>query len=136
MRNLGALSAPERKIIECFAEKLVPQGGSFSLGAKDVRISEFVEDYLSNLPLSLIWSVRGLFLLFNFAVYPLANKVRPFTGLKDAQQIAYIESWEKSPVYFKRAGLKLLSTLVMMGVYHDARVAQAISYRPKSTVAE
>jgi hypothetical protein len=132
MRELQVMSQMERRIVEKLADRIIPRGGSFALGARDVDIPRFVDDYLTGLPWHFQWTIRGMILLFHFATFPFARKVRPFTWLSASEQNRYIQSWEESSSHTKRAMLKLLVILIMMGFYRDAKVQQEIGYEPIS----
>ena len=58
------LSNREVRTINALAEILVPQGGRFSYGYKDVDFISFFEDFLSNVPFRVKW-----FLFFNLWIF-------------------------------------------------------------------
>ena len=62
---------------------------------------------------------------------PLLRYGRPLTSLNARQRHAFLETIEHSPLLIVRRGFWGLRTLVFMGYYTRADVADAIGYRPR-----
>jgi hypothetical protein len=124
----GGLSPRLRKVLEDMAERIIPSGGPDYPGARDVHLADQVIEMIQSFPGAMrgfraalmLWELSPLFLSFRF---------RTFSRLSPEGQNHYLESWEKSRFFFRRAALTGLKGLFMVRFYGDARVHEKIGYR-------
>lgn len=126
VENRG-LSPRLRKVLEDMAERIIPSGGPDYPGAREVHLADQVIEMIHGFPGAMsgfraalwLWELSPLFLSFRF---------RTFSRLSPEAQNRYLESWEKSRFFFRRAALTGLKGLFMVRFYADPRVQERIGY--------
>jgi len=120
------LSARSRKILEVLAERMIPSGGPDYPGSREFHLPDKViamfGAFSGGLPalrgVLWIWELLPLFFL----------KFRTFTGLSDQAQIEFLEGWEKSGIFLRRAALTGLKAMFMAAFYGDPEVQKRIGF--------
>jgi len=120
------LSPRLRKVLEDLAERMVPSGGPDYPGSRDVNLPDRIIGIARGIPRG----VTGLkALLWIWELMPLFFfKFRTFSRLSPEAQINFLEQWEKSRIFVRRAALTALKALFTAPFYSDPHVQKKIGY--------
>lgn len=86
------------------------------------------EKYVSELPLLHFVIFKIALYMVQFGVPPLVWKLRPFTWLPLESRLAYIEQWQGSRVYFKRALFKFVTLVCVTHLYSEKKLLESIGF--------
>lgn len=128
VKELKVLDRKLYVITQAIADTIIPSGGAFQLGARDVDAVLLFDNYidqLGKLPLKLI---KTVIYLFEYA--PMLTRFKRFTKMNPEQRLRYLQSWENSRFASERNILVMLKMLILMPFYSDDAVANAINYHP------
>ena len=129
-KELLVLTPRQYKILSAFADRIIPRGGAFALGALDVGVSESVDRMLSNFDRTIQKGLRMLLMLIEYSTFFFTRKFRPFTRLSPEDQDSYLKSWEVSRFYLRRSSFLVLKMLCLTIFYSDERVEKDVGYEP------
>ncbi len=120
------LSPRLRNLLEVLAERMVPSGGPDYPGAREFNLSDQVIAMFQIFPAGLL-ALRGV--LWMWELLPLCFfKFRTFSGLSPEGQVQFLESWEKSGIFLRRAALTGLKAMFTAPFYGDPEVQKRIGY--------
>ncbi len=128
MKELKVFDQKLYVIAQAIADTIVPSGGAFQPGARDVDAALLFDNYLDQfgkLPLKLVKSA-----LYMLQYVPLLTRLRSFTAMGPQQRLRYLEGWENSRFATKRNLFLMLKMLILMPFYSDDAITQAMKYRP------
>lgn len=103
---------------------------SFSDAEYSAAIDRFFV-FLSALPLPHRWGLRFLGFLLQWAVWPLAPKLKPFTKLTALEQEQYLLSWQHSRVYTKQLLFRTVKSTLLMQLFASPHLLNQIGYDPQ-----
>lgn len=127
MPEIKFLTDKEYKIVRALSDALIPRGGAFPLGAEDLNAAEKVDEFLGYLRPDIRMEIKVMMKILNYS--PLFSlKLRTFTRMSLDERIAYIQAWEESRFYSRRAILLALKALVCMAFYADPKVEEILGY--------
>lgn len=127
MPKIKFLTEKEYKIVRALAEALIPSGGAFPLGAEDLNAAEKVDALLHYLRTDLRTEIKVMMKFLNYS--PLFSlRFSTFSRMSLEERIAYLQIWEESRFYFRRAILLALKALVCMAFYADPKVEEILGY--------
>src|SRR5215468_4282399 len=113
------------RVLGAVADALLPAGGAFALGARDVATAERISAYLERVPPGTRSQVRWL--LRAFDAIPIASRHRArFSALSDEARAAWLRSCDASRLPWQRVPLVLLKTLCLAAFCADRRVELAL----------
>ncbi len=128
--KLVVLTPREYKILSAFADRIIPRGGAFALGALDVGVAESVDRMTSNFDRTIQKGLRMLLLLIEYSTFFFTRKFRPFSRLSPEDQDRYLKGWEGSRFYLRRSSFLVLKMLCLSIFYSDERVEKDVGYVP------
>ncbi len=105
MQGQRCFTAHERRIIAQLARSAIPAGELLAGGGQETAAR--VEDFMARSPAT----QRRVFrlLLWLTEIRALGTKGRPFCLLGSGDQEDLLRSWQKSPLFVDRLGLRALS---------------------------
>src|SRR5262245_36247276 len=115
------------RVLGAVADALLPAGGAFALGARDVGTADRIARYLEGVPASTRSQLRWL--LRAFDAMPIASRYRArFGALSDEERAAWLQRCDASRLPWRRVPLVLLKTLCLAAFCADRRVELALGY--------
>jgi hypothetical protein len=111
----GILGASARATLEAVAETLVPSGGPFAAGAREVELAARVERLVAEAPPELQRGFRGALLVVEWASPLLAGRLARFSTLPIDQRLVCVRALVESRLDLARevyAGLKQICLFV------------------------
>src|SRR4029077_19444252 len=125
----AVLSEPEMRTLRAVADALLPAGGAFPLGAREVETAERVASFLEALPHGTQRQVR--LLLRAWETMPLASRhATRFSALSDTARSAWLERCQASRLPWRRGSLVLLKTLCLSAFCSARRGGGAVRAFP------
>jgi len=85
---LKALTPAQYAVLGAVADTMIPHGGAFDLGARDVDLARRVDEYLPRLHPDVVTGIRGALGFVEQQAPPMAKKAAPFTALGEADRAA------------------------------------------------
>ena len=120
------LSPRLRKVLEDMAERIIPSGGPEYPGAREFNLPDKVIAMFQAFSGGMM-ALRGV--LWAWELLPLFFfKFRTFSGLAPEAQVKFLEGWEKSGFFLRRAALTGLRAMFMAPFYGDPEVHKKIGY--------
>lgn len=124
---LGVLSQAEATTLRAVAVRVLD--GAIPRAADDggAAVCQFVDRYLTSLPLRLRRDVAALLHLVE--LYPLLQlRMARFSHLRTDEQDALLSSWQNSRLGLLRQGFQGLKSLCCLAHYQDGRSFASIGY--------
>jgi len=120
------LSPRLRKVLEAMAERMVPSGGPDYPGSQEFNLPDKVIAMFKIFPAGLL-ALRAV--LWTWELMPLFFfKFRTFSGLAPEAQVKFLEGWEKSRIFLRRAALTGLKAMFVVPFYGDPEIHKRIGY--------
>ncbi|RRJ84396.1 gluconate 2-dehydrogenase subunit 3 family protein [Aestuariirhabdus litorea] len=85
-RRLRVLSADEDRILAVVADTLIPQGGAFDTGARDIDLALRIDHYLDPTDNDLLTGLRGALLFVEHKSPELIGAPSPFSALSASER--------------------------------------------------
>jgi hypothetical protein len=92
MPALAVLAPGEYAVLSAVADTMIPHGGAFELGARDVDLARRIDGALPRLHPDVVTGVRGALAFVEQQAPGLAKKERAFTSLGEADRAAVFSS--------------------------------------------
>ncbi len=129
MKKRNPLTPREARTLAAAAEIILPTGGAIPFGHTDIDILDFVNDYLTVVPLDVNRLLRFILLFLEYTAFLFAFHPSRFSkmAIEDRQQA--LDRMRTSRVFFLRGFFILLSSVILIPFYRDTRVMDAIGYR-------
>jgi hypothetical protein len=89
---LKVLSPVEYAVLQAVAETMIPQGGAFEMGARDVDLARRIDSYLPRLQPPLVTGFRGALVFTEQQAPGLAGKKGAFTSLSETDRAAVLSA--------------------------------------------
>ncbi len=110
-------------------EAMVPSGGPFDTGARDVSVARDIETFVAGVgPSAVRWLRLGL-RLFDFTPYFLPPfRMQRFSNLALEQRIEVLDAWEQSRWVPRRQAIHALKLLAMTQFYSRPDIEARLGY--------
>lgn len=126
------LSKRERKILQAFAETLIPvPSAKLTYGIEDSRLIEKIEDHIGHFSNDVRLAFRAVLFLFDFGAVLYRFRFKTFCRMDSVWRSRYLEAWHNSSIAAKRALWRFLDAIVLMNYYSIPAVAEQVGYTPK-----
>jgi hypothetical protein len=86
--TLKFLTPEQYATLEAISDTLIPQGGAFAPGARDLGLAARIADYLPGLDPAVSQGIRGALVFVEQQAPGLAGKAAPFSGLSEDDRAA------------------------------------------------
>jgi len=93
---LEFLTADQYRALDAISDTLIPHGGAFELGARDVGLAARIDHYLPRLDPAVAQGVRGALAFIEQQAPELAGKTAPFSGLSEDDRTAVCNAMLRS----------------------------------------
>jgi hypothetical protein len=91
------LSQGEYAVLAAVADTIIPRGGAFELGARDVDLARRIDSYLPRLHPDVVTGVRGALVFVEQQAPGLAKKQGSFTSLDEAGRAEVLSAMLAAP---------------------------------------
>jgi hypothetical protein len=122
------LTAEERKLIETFAEAMLPTEGTALKPRSEVPIADNVARAFSLMDEPILEQVRIGLKLFDVGAIVIGFHFTRFVNLSVEKRLEYIDRWEDG-IAMQRGIVDLLKKLTYLGYWQDIEAGRAIGYR-------
>jgi hypothetical protein len=129
-----ALTADERRLIERFAEMMLPTEGTSLKPRSEVPVVDNVAHALSLLDAPTLEQVRTGFKLFDYGAIIIGLHFTRFVNLSVDQRLDYVHRWENGHEIQRGIG-GVLKKLMCFGYWKDIEAGRAIGYPGPVSVA-
>lgn len=92
------------------------------------RASADVKSFIRSLPIEYFLLFYFALFLFQWGIFPLVPKIRPFSLLNQEEKIRYIMSWQQSPLYIKRIIFKVLSSFCLVNSFSQEHILRRLGF--------
>jgi hypothetical protein len=136
--GVRSLARREYATVAAAASATFPRGGSVPPSGLDADVAGHVDRFLGAQPTRSRLLMRLLFVLVEHAtiVFPPAGsgggRRRRFSALRPAQQVAYLEGWRTSRLFFRRLVFTSLRAIVTMGYLAHPAVIRELGLSPRA----
>jgi Gluconate 2-dehydrogenase subunit 3 len=89
---LKLLSAAEYATLDALGDALIPPGGAFEIGARDVDLARRIDSYLPAMAPGVVVGFRGALAFIESEAPRLAGKAPPFSSLERADRAAVLSA--------------------------------------------
>jgi hypothetical protein len=86
--ELQVLTAEEYRVLDAVSDTLIPRGGAFDLGARDVELARRIDHYLPKMDPAVAQGFRGALAFVEQTAPELAGKAAPFSRLSEEDRTA------------------------------------------------
>jgi len=90
------LTAEQFATLEAVNDTIIPRGGAFELGARDVGLATRIDAFLPTFDPSVAQGIRGALVFVEQQAPALAGKTAPFSGLSEADRAAVCNAMLRS----------------------------------------
>lgn len=126
---LRKLSAREKRTLSAAAECMLPAGGPFALGHRDVDYLGFIEaEYLANVPREVAQLAHVILFVLEYLGWWFARYPARFSRMAPGRREAALDRLRGSRLFFLRGFFILLSNMLLVPFYRDPRVMDAVGY--------
>ena len=115
--GLQTLDAAEWALLDAVSDAIVPRGGAFALGARDVALAQRIDGFLANESPAVQSGVAGALLAVEWVAPLAAGRVARFSRLDDAGRVAAIDALRTSRIALLRDVYAGLKQLCVFGFY-------------------
>jgi hypothetical protein len=122
------LTAEERRLIEAFAEAMLPTEGTPLKPRSEVPIADNVAHAFSLMDEPILEQVRIGLKLFDVGAIVIGFHFTRFVNLSIDKRLDYIHRWEAG-IAMQRGIVDLLKKLTYLGYWKDIEAGRAIGYR-------
>ncbi len=123
-------------VVCTIGEALLPEGGDIPFSAKQARVPEFIEEYMSGVPALTRRLIKMLFFLMEHATYLFAFTTQRLSKLDVEKRIKYLDGWERSRFYARRLAFTSLRAIYGMAYIGNPDVEKAMGFRITSKCRE
>lgn len=126
---LRKLSSREKRTLAAAAECMLPEGGPFELGHRDVDYLGFIEqEYLASVPREVAQLAHVILFFLEYFAWWFARFPSRFSRLTAARREQVLDRLRCSRLFFLRGFFILLSNMLLVPFYRDPRVMDAVGY--------
>ena len=123
------LTAREKRTLAAAAEVLLPQGGPFPYGHKDVDITGFGDDFLTVVPKQVNQLIHIILFFVEYLGWILAGWPGRFSKAKLEKRNKTLDGMRHNKLFFIRGFYILLNSICSIPFYRDPRVMDAVGYK-------
>jgi hypothetical protein len=121
--------APPVPAMNAMLEAMIPSGGAFAPGARELPIGRDIETFVEGLAPAARRAMRVGLRLFDFAPFFLPPlRRRRFSRLPLEERIAVLEAWERSRFAPRRQAIHTLKMLAMIHFYGRPEIERQLGY--------
>lgn len=142
---MKVLTSREAEIVATITETIAPREGAFGVGADEAGVVEYVDDWLSRLPLSERMKMRTLFraVEYGYAAKAMNPRAR-FSTAGESERTEFLASFGRADDPLRRSLFHALRSVISMAYLRDASVmdgmgevrAEEVSRRTIDALAE
>ncbi len=126
IKELKVLNQRLYEITQAIADAIVPQGGAFEIGAKDIDTALIFDHYIDRMSKLQLKFIKYIIYMFEYS--PMFTKLKRFTKMSSNERLDYLKGWENSKLSSKRQILIMMKLLLMMCFYSNKAAQDAIGY--------
>ncbi len=115
-------------VISAFADRIIPRGGPYEIGALDVKVVEFFDEFAASDYPEVQKDFKSVITLLEHGAPFLDFKFKRFSQMTTDEQDEYLKGWESSKLALLRGAFVGLKKLCMMGYYSNEQVWPHIRY--------
>ena len=115
-------------VMSAFADRIIPGGGSYEIGAKETRVVEFFDEFAATDYPEVQKDFKSVITLLEHGPLFMQFSAKRFTEMTPEEQDEYLEKWETSDSALLRGALVGIKKLCMMGFYTNELVWPHIGY--------
>jgi hypothetical protein len=133
--GLAVLAPREYATVAAAALASYPRGGAIEPSGLDAGIPAHVDRFVAAQPPATRLLMRLLFVLVEHAtlVFPAPGLgFARFSSLREDQQVAYLQSWQRSRLLPRRLVFVSLRAILTMGYFADPAVLRALGLAPRA----
>ena len=120
-------TSTEHKILRSFGEAMIPKGGPFALGVKDIDMASSVEKLFLGMDPFILKGLKWLLKFFELSPILFIFKLNTFTKMSEQDRESYLIRLENSSLYICRAMFLALKTISVIVFYSDERIEEIIT---------
>lgn len=122
------LTEREHRVLQALAARLFPRDPRFPESGAEIDFAAPVERYLAPVHSSVTANLKRAIVAFERGAHLSRWSLRPFTGLSPEEQDRYIQAWQESRFYPRRAVFNALKIMLSMIYASRASVERAAGY--------
>jgi len=122
---------PPVPAMDAMLEAMIPSGGPFEPGARELPIGRDVEAFVGGLAPAAVGALRIGLRLFDFVPFVLPPfHLRRFSRLPLEARVEVLEAWERSRFMPRRQAIHTLKMLAMIHFYGRPEIESRLGYVP------
>ncbi|MBN2160440.1 MAG: GMC family oxidoreductase [Spirochaetes bacterium] len=126
MTGLRILKGGKGRILSAIMNAIIPRGGAYGPGAADFDLLPAAEGFVKSM--NLLFRIGFPFLLLYMEYGALLRTGKRLTRLPDELAAEYLESFDESRFYYRRAIILALKMIAMLAFYDRDENASLIGY--------
>jgi len=115
-------------VMSAFADRVVPSGGPYEIGAKQASVVEFFDEFAATDYPEVQKDFKSVITLLEHGPLFMQFSMKRFTEMTTDEQDEYLEKWETSDSVLFRGAFVGIKKLCMMGFYTNELVWPHIGY--------
>ncbi|MBN1881594.1 MAG: gluconate 2-dehydrogenase subunit 3 family protein [Deltaproteobacteria bacterium] len=115
-------------VMSAFADRIIPSGGSYEIGAAETRVVEFFDEFAATDYPEAQKDFKSVITLLEHGPLFMQFSAKRFTEMTPDEQDKYLEKWETSNSVLLRGAFVGIKKLCMMGFYTNELVWPHIGY--------
>jgi len=115
-------------VMSAFADRVIPGGGAYDIGAKETGVVEFFDAYAATDYPEVQKDFKSVISLLEHGPLFMQFSTKRFTEMTPDEQDTYLEMWETSNSLLIRGAFVGIKKLCMMGFYTNELVWPHIGY--------
>jgi hypothetical protein len=128
MATRSNLTARERRIMQAFAETLMPRGGPFPIGAADMDACDYLDRMLGEQDAIVRRAMRYLIHQWNWLPVLYLRSGRTFLGMSEDGRLRFMDWLAEDRFFIRRINVMMFKFLLSISLYGDPRVEAALGY--------
>ncbi len=122
------LSAREQRTLSAAAEAILPEGGPFNLGHRDVDSVGFAHELMEHVPFEVRALLHVILFFLEYLAWAFAGGPGRFSRMSVDRRNRVLDGMRSSRVFAFRGFFILLSTVLLVPFYNSPQVMDAIGY--------
>lgn len=122
------LTAREKRTLHALAECIIPDGGTLPFSYRDIDYVFFAEDFMANVPKHIRWFVHFNLWVIQYFSWVYLKRPALFSSFSIQEKKFVLASFSNSKRYLIRGIFLITSSLLLLPMYKDERVMNAIGY--------
>lgn len=126
------LSQVQKKVLEVFADALIPRSEKIPYSPSDLKIAEKIEqNTLAHASPNVAFAFRFILNYLQYRALLFRGRFQSFTRMSEARRQAYLASLYHSPLLYRRMFFRFIEANVVSNYYAQPEVSRCIGYQPK-----